>query len=117
MSKLRKSSMDDLLGGLIGDAPENVEEQTAEVSKQDKPQESSLRGRPSCPVKKDAVTTLVPSDLLAKVRAIGEREELSLTDLFTTALKMLVKRYEEKNGVVRVRQQKKKKDIGEVFDI
>lgn len=109
--------MDDLLGGLIGDAPESVEEQTAEVSKQDKPQESSLRGRPSIPVKKDAVTTLVPSDLLAKVRAIGEREDLSLTDLFTTALKMLVKRYEEKNGVVRVRQQKKKKDIGEVFDI
>ena len=45
-----------------------------------------------------------------------DREDLSLTDLFTVALKKLVREYEEKNGTVRVRKQKKK-DLSDVFDI
>ena len=117
MTKLNKSSMDDLLGGLIGETSESVEVPSTVVSNKQEQQESGLRGRPSNPVKKEAVTTIVPNELMGKVRAIGERESLSLTDLFTAALKMLVNRYEEKNGVVRVRQQKKKKNIGEVFGI
>lgn len=107
--------MDNLLGGLIGES--ESQEQQPEVSQPaHREEEPSRRGRPSANVKKEAVTTIIPKDLMGKVRAIGDREDLSLTDLFTVALKKLVREYEEKNGTVRVRKQKKK-DLSDVFDI
>lgn len=115
MKKFSKSSMDNLLGGLIGES-ENQEEQPEVTPSANKEEEPSRRGRPSTNVKKEAVTTIIPEDLMGKVRAIGDREDLTLTDLFTVALKKLVREYEDKNGTVRVRKQKKK-DVSDVFDI
>lgn len=121
MGKLAKDSMDELFEGLMGGSSEAVSEQEQEEhvtpphpmpSVEEK---KARRGRPALQVKKETACVQIDVELLEKVRAIAEKEGLSLTDLHNAGLRMLVRDYESRYGVVRVRQHKKKKSVDELF--
>ena len=119
--KINKDSMSALIGGLVGqpDIPEtDINEQSeAPVSPSPTSQEvnASRRGRPSG-IKKESVCTVVDVELMNKVRAIAKKEDIAITSIIEVGLRMAVQNYEEENGPIRVKQNKKK-GLGDVFSL
>ena len=53
------------------------------------------------------VTFLANIDTMTKVRAIAAQEQLTIKDVIDTALSEIIRRYEDKHGVIQVKGQPK----------
>lgn len=115
MKNIKKSSMDALLNGLTGSVsvPEPVVEDSHVSTQQS---DAPRRGRKKSEIKSERICTIINSELMNKVRVIADKENLAIKDIFTKGLALLVNAYEEKHGVVRVKQTKKG-DVESVFDL
>ncbi|MBR4365508.1 MAG: hypothetical protein IKP43_01865 [Bacteroidaceae bacterium] len=111
MKNINPSSMDALLNGLTG----NVSDTQTEDNKNSK-NETARRGRKKSEVKMERICTIINAELMSKVRAIADKENIAIKDIFTKGLSLLVNAYEEKHGTIRLRQPKKG-DVESVFDL
>lgn len=91
MSK-KDFDMSQLVSGLTGEQEEKNENRTQTV-KRKKPMEH--------------VCTLVSVEQMAKVRTIAEREGITIKDIIAIGLKMAIGNYEQKNGEIKIRKQKR----------
>ena len=78
--------------------------------------ETGRRVKTGSKVKKqmEHVCTLIETGLMAKVRAIADREGIALKDIFAVGLNMAIASYEQKNGEIRVKKAKRG-NASEVF--
>lgn len=113
-SKINKSAMEELMGGLVSVSDE-IPQVSSAPSTKDKEEVVEKRGR-----KKGAATerisTLVSADLMNKVRAIALKEGLNISSIINVGVSLVVKNYEEKHGPVRIVPHKKG-DIDKVFGL
>lgn len=118
--KINQSSMDELMGALI--TPSNLHEESAPSTSSSSSVEDDAsdgvtqprRGRPK--KEKERICTSVNMVTMEKLRAISDKEHISLTDLITLALDRLVGSYELKHGPIKAKA-KKKGDIEKVFNL
>lgn len=57
----------------------------------------------------------VDEGVMSKIKAIAQRENLMLKDLYTYAFDVIIKRYEGKHGAVKIPPKKPKGNIEEVL--
>ena len=95
MMKMNKKEFDmsSLVSGLTGESEELTETRVQSATKRKKPMEH--------------VCTLIAVEQMAKVRTIAEREGIALKDIFAVGLKMAIGNYEQKNGEIKIRKQKR----------
>lgn len=124
-SKLNQSAMDALMNGLTStseavessatqserknpDTTAVTEESRQKQSKADKYRTKSGGIR---------VSVIVKEASMEKVKYIMEKENFSQSQIFDAAVTMLINKYEEKKGPIKPRQNKKKEDISDLFDL
>ena len=96
----KEFDMSDLVENLTSE-PEVVTGRKVRVSSKEKKQ-------------MEHVCTLIETGLMAKVRAIADREGIALKDIFAVGLNMAIANYEQKNGEIRVKKAKRG-NASEVF--
>lgn len=110
--KINDDAMSSLLNGLSGgDTVQPVKGEVAEAKAL--PQEANP-GKTS--IDRERICTLIESDVMSKVRAISEKEGLSIASIINLGLKVVVENYEKSHGKVKGSNFKKGK-IDEVFNI
>ncbi|MDD5861914.1 MAG: hypothetical protein PUD15_05060 [Prevotella sp.] len=122
-----KSSMDSLLGGLTSYDEEEQEhkpqtpeenvrnyERETEPAEEEEYEEAPRRGRKPNRMKSERICTILPVDLMNKVRSLADKEGLAIKDIFTAGVNMVIQNYEKKYGTLRVRKPKKG-DINELL--
>ena len=87
---------------------------TNEVNNDTEKDEQQVKSNKKVKKVTEPICTLVDKEQIAKIRTIAERERVSLKDLFAVALDMVVSSYEEKYGVIRIKQPKKG-NVKEIF--
>lgn len=63
------------------------------------------------------VSVIVKETSMEKVKYIMEKENFSQSQIFDAAITMLINKYEEKKGTIKPRQNKRKEDISDLFDL
>ena len=111
-----KTSVDKLMSGLIGDAPEHItSEKLYESPEEQSPRRQ--RKRKDSPGK-EFVSVQIDSLTLQKVRALASKETLTLRSMVDVALKKLIAVYEKENGEIIIPSVKKAKgDASSIFGI
>lgn len=116
MKKFDKNAMESLVSGLTAPITEPCQDASA-VTPSKESVSGSRRGRKPRGKDVEVISTVVDVDLINKARAIAGIEGLALKDIINKGLKMAIKIYEDKHGVVRPRRPKKKGDVNDVFDL
>lgn len=111
---LNKSSMDSLISGLVhDDVP--MEEQQPMAIPPESPELSDV-GKAKVSEKTERVCTIVDTNDMNKIRAIAANEGLPIKEIIALGLSLVIDKYEELHGKIRVKRQKKG-DIGTVFNV
>lgn len=110
--KINDDAMSSLLNGLSGgDAVPAIKGEVAEA----KAIPQKVNSEKSS-IERERICTLIESDVMSKVRAISEKEGLSIASIINLGLKVVVENYEKSHGKVKGSNFKKGK-IDEVFNI
>ena len=105
--------MDALLNGLTGN---NANQQAEQTESKNGTGETPRRGRKKAEAKSERICTIINAELMNKVQAIADKENIAIKDIITKGLTLLVDAYEEKHGTIRLRQARKG-DVESVFDL
>lgn len=111
MNKKESEAMSALFNGLT-----SPEQQTTEVSPITKDDVSPKQGDEPKQMHTQKVCVLVEDEVLAKIRAIAEKESISLSSIYNLGLKVVVENYERSHGKVKPRQRRKG-NIDKIFNI
>lgn len=114
MSKdIKSSSMDTLFQGLTGQSHPDSQVTVPEAN-----DTIPLPPHTKKPSKGnyEVISTMVDPVIISKIRTIASIEDLSIKDVIGVGLKMVIARYEEVHGKVRVKRTKKG-SINKVFNI
>lgn len=124
-SKLNQSAMDALMNGLTSTS-ESVGASSAQAE-ENKPVSTPITEETSQKQSKAEkyrtksggirVSVIVKETSMEKVKYIMEKENFSQSQIFDAAITMLINKYEEKKGPIKPRQNQKKEDISELFDL
>lgn len=96
--------MENLLNGLANGKSEGSLKERA--AKEDAPKTSEGKYTKKQKVSKEHLCTLVPTDLLGKVRELKYKEGLRVSQIVTVALTNLINSYEDKYGPLKTKEQK-----------
>lgn len=112
MGKINKNDMDELFSGLTApvSTPSEVVEEAPAVEKKT----IGLTAKKISLKDKKKICANISIEKLDKIRAMSTREGLSLTDTIEACLELAIKTYEEKNGVIRIKSEKKG-DASKIF--
>ena len=115
MNKKEKESaaMNALFDGLTKTEPQPSE--TSPISQNVASKEESVEVKQKH-VHTQRVCVLIEDEVLAKIRAISEKESLSLSSIYNLGLKVVVENYERNHGKVKPKQRSKG-DIDKIFNI
>ena len=121
MSKdINKNSMDNLFRGFTtSENIENMQEESSAVEVASSSVDSTPRKKRNSSKQPTGIriSTIVEVNLMDKVKTIAATEGINIKDIINKGLKMAIKIYEDKHGVVRPRRPKKKGDVNDVFDL
>lgn len=117
--EINMNAMDKLFSGLSGNE-ENMSiehEQANEQSYTSEPpkQSQKSKGDRNHPVKQH-ICTIVNADSLNKIRAIAKTEGLTINSIIDLGLDIVIKKYEELHGKIKVKKPKKG-DVEKVFNL
>lgn len=111
-SESRQNAMDQLFDGLSNSSTTPSTLPSSAATKSNKP------GRKKRQSEDEHITTIMPIELMNKLRYINAKEGIPLRELFALATKYLIKEYESKKGPIQVRKSKAPKtDASSIFDI
>lgn len=107
-SESRQKAMDQLFGGLSN----------SPSTSSPTPSAPNKPGRKKRQSEDEHITTIMPIELMNKLRYINAKEGIPLRELFALSAKYLIKEYESKKGPIQVRKSKAPKtDASSIFDI
>ncbi len=112
MNKKNSTALNALLDGLTGN-------QTQDTASKSKEKEESSTEQPEAKhtsTHTQRVCVLIEDEVLAKIRAISEKESISLSSIYNLGLKVVVENYESNHGKITPKQHKKG-DIDKIFNI
>lgn len=114
--KIEKSSMNKLLLGLTNgtektdDADVFVEEQPQKVKEKiESPQKKEN-------VSTERICTIVESSKMGKIRAISDKEGVSIKEILNLAIEIVINKYEETHGTIKIKKSRKV-NVENVFNI
>lgn len=111
--EINTSKMDSLLQGLTGGAQA---EEVSNVSEESGDTSASSPSKKEQKSNYEVISTMVDPVIISKVRAIAATEGLAIKDVIGVGLKMVVSRYEEVHGKIRMKKAKKG-DVDKIFNI
>lgn len=134
--KFNANKMDALIGGLTKHNIQIQEEQEEEINveipevEEVKPQQEATiqsekkqtnapqKGTVSKEEKSKTIhfCTVADAEKVEKIKAIADKEYLAIKDIVNVAFDMVIRKYEEKNGVVKIKSAKKG-DANKVFEL
>lgn len=115
MSKeIKTSAMDTLFEGLTGQP--HPEENVSSPEPASLPEADAHSSKKPSKPSYEVISTTVDPVIMSKIRAIASIEELAIKDVIGVGLKMVVSRYEEVHGKVRVKKSKKG-DVNKIFNM
>lgn len=112
--EINTSKMDSLLKGLTGGASTEEEADTVPENNTGTPANSPSKKEQKSNY--EVISTMVDPVVISKVRAIAATEGLAIKDVIGVGLKMVVGRYEEVHGKIRMKKTKKG-NVDKIFNI
>ena len=120
MSKdINKNSMDNLFRGFTtSENIENMQEESSAVEVASSSVDSTPRKKRNSSKQPTGIriSTIVEVNLMDKVKTIAATEGINIKDIINKGMRIVVEKYEEKNGVIRVHRPKKKGNIDELLE-
>lgn len=117
MSK-KKFDTSDLLNGLTGGTQSGQFSNDTD-SRPSTPQRSDngglRRGRKPMSAEEERISTIVNSEKYAKIKTIAHIENLPIKDVVDKGFDLTIEAYEAKHGPVRIKKNRKKGDINDIF--
>lgn len=110
--QIEKSSMDKLLFGLTketepNDSSNETSPSTEKVQQNEKKKDS---------VSEERICTIVDVEKMGKIRAISDKEGVSIKDIISYAFDVIIDKYEELHGTVRTKKTRKA-NVKNVFNV
>lgn len=116
MGKIVKGDMDELFNGLVTPVsiPSEVIEQPVADKKSVEKKAPEMTAKKIRLKDKEKICANISIEKMEKIRALSKSEGLTITDTIEACLDLAIKTYEEKNGVIRVKAEKKG-DASKIF--
>lgn len=112
---LDMKSMDNLVSGLVK-GQEVPQEPMAPVQPVVPTGAAGERRHEKVKIRMERVCTLVDAGDMVKIRTIAENENIAIKELFALGLSLVIQKYEELHGKIRVKRTKKG-DLDKIFNI
>ena len=110
MKEINGNKLDDLLGGLTSICETPASQPESSVPCQDKAQALPAKGQKENTNSKERferICTIVSPETMSKVRTLSSLEGVSIREIIGYGLEMVLARYEELHGKIRVKKQRK----------
>lgn len=113
---MSKDNVASLIGGLIGDNEGNTKTLATNKNARKVVKDAALASKPTEKPATERVCVVVECEVLDKIRAIADKEVISLSSIYNLGLKVVLENYESLHGKVSPKS-KKKGNVDEVFNI
>lgn len=114
MGKINKNDMDELFSGLTSPMTSPSEEIEEAPAADNNIEKKTFTAKKYSLMEKEKICANISIEKMGKVRAISKNEGLTLTDTLEACLELAIRTYEEKNGVIRIKSEKKG-DASKIF--